>query len=191
MAITSPSATAGEEAARRSIAPSISTCSAPSASIASLTVAQVLGGARAGDFDGAPLCEPRDHDLAERRSHSRLREPLVREAACAQQRVGARHEAAAPAGRSAASRSARRSRRAPRRRARSRSRRRACRAAACSRRIAASVSVLPVFFASPTSASRACWSSRSSSPQHRASSHRAGQLAGAARAMRARPARAR
>ena len=57
-------------------------------------LAQVLSGARAGDFDGAPLREPRDHDLPERGPHPGLREPLVREATCPHERVGARHEAA-------------------------------------------------------------------------------------------------
>ena len=64
VAITSPSATAGEEAARRSIAPSISTCSAPSSSIASLT-ARTSAAALGPATSTAPGSrQPRDHDFA-------------------------------------------------------------------------------------------------------------------------------
>ncbi len=93
MDITSPSATSGREAARRSIAPSISTCSAPCASIASADLAHLLGGARAGDFDGAGALQPDDQHAAEGSADIRLLEQLERQAARAQQAVGAREQA--------------------------------------------------------------------------------------------------
>ena len=91
-----PSATSGEEAARRSIAPSISTCSAPWASIASLT-------ARTSAAALGPATSIAPAGLEPTRAISTLpsgvRTPGSSSSSCgdaarAQQRVGGRDEAA-------------------------------------------------------------------------------------------------
>ena len=153
VAISSPSATAGEEAARRSIAPSISTCSAPSSIIASLTART-----SAAALGPATSTVPGSESLARTTSPSGVLTPVC-----------ARRSWATPLARSSSPVVATRLPAARCRRGFSmRASITSCAspsrpievtptglaAAACSARIAPSVSVLPVFLASPTRASR-------------------------------------
>ncbi len=90
--ITRPSATSGEEAARRSIAPSISTCSAPWASIASATRR-----ASAAAEGPATSIVPAPFRRAIRTSPSGVRIAVRSSSSCgnaagAQQPVGGRHQ---------------------------------------------------------------------------------------------------
>ena len=94
VAIIRPSATSGEEAARRSIAPSISTCSAPCASIASLT-ARTCAAALGPATSIAP--GPRRRAISTRPRG--VRTSVCSSSSCGrplalQQRVGGRDEAA-------------------------------------------------------------------------------------------------
>ena len=86
--------TAGEDAARRSIAPSISTCSAPWPSIASLTALTSSAALGPGDLDRAAVSKPRDQDAAERSAHARVLQDRMGDATHAEKRVGGGHEAA-------------------------------------------------------------------------------------------------
>ena len=74
VAITRPSDTSGDEAARRSIAPSIRTCAAPNAQHRLAHRAHVGGRARPGDFDRALCVQPGDQYIAERCSHAGLQQ---------------------------------------------------------------------------------------------------------------------
>ena len=57
-------------------------------------LAHILGGAGAGNFDGALFGEPGDDDFTERGSHAGLRQPFMWDTARAQERIGTRNEVA-------------------------------------------------------------------------------------------------
>ena len=152
VASTSPSATRGLAGARRSIARR--SAFAPRRARASTRRPRAAARPTMGRrLRSRRRREPRDAHPAERRAHIGLLDQLVGQLARGEQRVGRRDQVAGQQQRRAAFRSGSRSRRAPRRRGRSRSRRRA--AASCSSPSSlVSATVLPVFFARPTSAAR-------------------------------------